>query len=243
MPALRSDAASGFAHEAGRHRRRARDRRRRVHHLRRERGERPPPHRRPAPARRPAAAARVRPRARRGPAGRGTHRVSAAAGARLAGRSRRGSLGRRGHGAGGARGRDQLGLRAGGRPRRAAREPDRADPRLRCRSPAGRHLRAALDRGLPGAPARSPAPSTIPATGAPPWIPTSRCRWWTSAASSASRHRPACRSPSPSECGVASIMTAHVAYPALDPLGPAGHALPHITGRAPRSRSASTAWW
>ncbi len=79
----------------------------------------------------------------------------------------RGALGRRGDRAGGPRGRDQLGLRARRRPRRAAGEPDRADPRLRPAIPTGWPPWCATGSRAARAPARSPAPSTIPGTAAP----------------------------------------------------------------------------
>ena len=44
------------------------------------------------------------------------------------------------------------------------------------------------------------------------------------------------------ESGVASVMTAHVAYPALDPSGAAGHALAARSWPSCASASASTDW-
>ena len=81
-----------------------------------------------------------------------THRVPAAARAGRAGRRRGGPLGRRRHRAGGARGRHQLGVRAGRRSRRPARQSDRADPRLRRRAgSAWRRCVAAWIEGCQGA--------------------------------------------------------------------------------------------
>ena len=45
------------------------------------------------------------------------------------------------------------------------------------------------------------------------------------------------------ESGVATLMTAHVAYPHLDPSGAAGHALAPDHGPAARASWDSTGWW
>ena len=207
------------------HRRRARPRRRRLHHLRRHRRIGPPAHGRPAAPGRPAAAHRRR-------------TSSAGAGQQVAGLTEfppplaLASLG------------DAAVVRwAGAVTAQEARavginwvfapvgdldvlpdNPDRADARLRRRPEPRRQPGADLDRGLPGrrrARLRQAFSRARPHDGRLAHRPAGR-----------GRHRAATLRESDLlpfaiavESGVASIMTAHVAYPALDPSGAARHAL------------------